>query len=62
MRGKRHKFLRMDITIIEYNNIKIEMMTQVKDTITSFGEIVSGTVSSPSAQHLITVNEEAENN
>ena len=50
----------MNITIREDKNTEIEIMEQAKDTITSFGEIVSGTVSSPSAQHLITVNEEAE--
>ena len=36
------------------------MMEQMKDTITSFGENVLGTVSSPSEQHFLTVNEEAE--
>ena len=35
-------------------------MEQVKDAITIFGEIVSGTVSSPSEQHLLPVNEESE--
>ena len=34
------------------------MMEQMKDSITSFGEIISGTVSSPSSRHLLTIIEE----
>ena len=44
-RGKKHTFIRMNITIREDKNIDIEIMGQVKDAITSFGEILSVTVS-----------------
>ena len=50
----------MNINILEDKKTEIEIMEKVKDAITSFGEIMSGTVSSPSVKHLITVNEEAE--
>ena len=51
----------MNIKILEDEKIEIKIIEKVKDAITSFGEIMSGTVSSPPVKHLITVNEEAEN-
>ena len=49
----------MNIKIKEENKIEKEMMEQVKDAITSFGEIISETVSSLLAQNFLTVNKEA---
>ena len=57
--GNKRKFLRVDFTIQEDKKIGIYFIEQVKGVITSFGEILSGTASSPSAQTFLTVNEEA---
>jgi hypothetical protein len=58
-RGKKHCFLGMNIILRDDKKIKIEMKDQVMDAIESFGEDIDGIVTSPSARHLMTVDDQA---
>jgi hypothetical protein len=58
-RGKKHCFLGMNIILRDDKKIVIEMKDQIMDAIESFGEKIEGTVTSPSARHLMTINNDA---
>jgi hypothetical protein len=53
------KLMRSNIILHDDKKIEIEMKDEVMDTINSFGEEIEGTVTSPSARHLMTINDNA---
>ena len=58
-RGRVHCFLGMNITLRKDKKIEIEMQDQIQEAIAAFGEKLMGRVTSPSARHLMTVNDDA---
>ena len=57
-RGAEHNFLGMNIKLRKDKKIEIAMKQQIQDAIESLGEDIEGEVSSPSAKHLMSVNDD----
>ena len=60
IREKEHSYFGMNIKLWDDHKFEISMKKQIKDAVDSFGEEISGTVTSPCARHLWEVNENAE--
>ena len=60
VRGKEHDYLDMKLIITDDKKVRVDMRDQIKETISAFGEVLEGTVTSPAARHLMMVNEECE--
>ena len=58
-RGKEHDYLGMKIKL-KSNSFEISMKDQIKEAIETFGEEISGIVTSPCTRHLLETREDAE--
>ena len=55
MRGNKHTFLGMNITIRKDRKFEVEMTEQLKETIQAFGEEITGVVTTPAGSNLMKV-------
>ena len=56
-RGKKHKFLRMDIQLLAYGKLYLFMKDCIKESIDLFGEDISTNISSPEKKGLQNIDE-----
>ena len=59
-RGKRHKFLGLNLHITDDKKVEIDMKEQLMEAIEAFGEKIDGVVATPAQRHLFEVDENAE--
>ena len=55
-RGKKHTFLGMNINIMEYKKVEIEMKEKLLEEMEAFGENIDKKVTTPASSHLFVVN------
>jgi len=56
-RGKKHNFLGMNVRMREDGKLELDMEELLKEILEDFGEVLSGSVTSPAQRHLFEVNE-----
>ena len=59
-RGKKHTYVGMNITLTEDRNVEIEMKDYLKEAIEAYGEMISGTSSTPAAASLFEISKDKE--
>eukprot|EP00957_Ditylum_brightwellii_P183804 14000274-Ditylum_brightwellii.AAC.1 len=57
-RGKVHDYLRMTLDFRKKGKVKVGMVKYTKEVIETFPEAIEGSVNTPAAEHLFTINED----
>ena len=58
-RGKKHKFIGMDIEFLDNGTVKILMADYLRDAIKDFGPVIKNTVSTPAQNGFFTIDEDS---